>query len=154
MIDHVELVDFPGARVAVLEHDGSAEALDADAVQRFIAWRRENRLSPSVSATYNLVHEHVSEQRVRYDLCAEIKAPVAPNTYGVIEKQIPAGRCARLRHVGSDHALARPVRYLLSEWLAQSGEQRRDFPLFFQRIHFGPGVAEGEWITDIFLPLR
>jgi AraC family transcriptional regulator len=150
----VELVDFPGARVAVLEHDGSAVALDAEAVHKFIAWRRENRLPPSRSATYNIVHGHVSEQRVRYDVCAEITGPVAPNAYGVIEKQIPAGRCARLRHVGSEHALERPVRQLLTEWLPQSGEQRRDFPMFFQRVQFGPGVSEGDWITDIFLPLR
>ena len=35
-----------------------------------------------------------------------------------------------------------------------SGEEPRDFPLYFQRVSFFPDVPEHEAITDVFLPLR
>ena len=69
-------------------------------------------------------------------------------------KTIAGGRCAVLRHLGSDDMLGESVRYLYSEWLPRSGEELRDSPLFFQRVHFFPDVPEHEAITDIFLPLR
>jgi AraC family transcriptional regulator len=43
---------------------------------------------------------------------------------------------------------------LFNEWLPKSGEQLRDFPLFFHYVNVGPGVAEQDMITDIYLPLR
>jgi AraC family transcriptional regulator len=146
----ITLVEFPGARVAALEYHGSADALDREAVPRFVAWRRENALPPNVSATFNIVYPDAPE--VRFDLCAEVQGPVAPNAYGVIEKRIPAGRCAVLRHVGPERELGAAVQ-ALHAWRAQSGEELRDAPLFFQRINFGPGVPDDAWITDIYLPV-
>jgi AraC family transcriptional regulator len=46
------------------------------------------------------------------------------------------------------------VIYLYAEWLPNSGEELRDYPLYFQRIRFFPDVPEHEAVTDIFLPLR
>jgi AraC family transcriptional regulator len=65
-----------------------------------------------------------------------------------------AGRCAKLRHVGSDDTLAATFKYLYATWLPASGEEPRDFPLFLQRVTFFPDVAEHEAVTDVFLPLR
>jgi AraC family transcriptional regulator len=79
---------------------------------------------------------------------------VTPNAFGVVSKTIPGGRCAVLRHVGSDDNLAATVRYLYAEWLPQSGEEPRDFPLFLQRVRFFPDVPEHEAATDVFLPLK
>ena len=67
---------------------------------------------------------------------------------------IPAGRCALLRHVGSDDHLGHSIRHLYSQWLPASGEELRDFPLFLQRVVFYPDVPDNEAITDIYLPLR
>jgi AraC family transcriptional regulator len=88
------------------------------------------------------------------DICAATERPVAPNDFGVIAKTIPTGRCAVLRHLGSDDTLGAMINYLYASWLPQSGEEPRDFPLFFQRISFFPDVPEHEAITDVFLPLR
>lgn len=44
--------------------------------------------------------------------------------------------------------------FLYSEWLPQSGEEPRDFPLYFQRVEFFPDVPEYESVTDVFLPIR
>jgi AraC family transcriptional regulator len=42
---------------------------------------------------------------------------------------------------------------LYSQWLASSGFELRDFPLFIERVSFYPDVNEAETITDIYLPV-
>ncbi|MBU0622286.1 MAG: GyrI-like domain-containing protein [Gammaproteobacteria bacterium] len=59
-----------------------------------------------------------------------------------------------LSHVGSNDILPATVHLLYSEWLPQSGEELRDFPLFIQRVKFFPDVAEHEAVTDVLLPLK
>lgn len=151
----VTIRDFQETRVAVLEHRGDPRRL-GDSIRRFIEWRKENKLHPSKSATFNLVYDDIAETDpadYRFDLCAAIVGPVAENDFGVIEKVIPGGRCAVVRHVGPDQGLDPVVRWLYGEWLPASGEALRDFPLFLQRVSFFPDVAENEMVTDVFLPL-
>ncbi|MCP5143694.1 MAG: AraC family transcriptional regulator [Gammaproteobacteria bacterium] len=147
----VTVVDFPATMVGMLEHRGDEASL-AQATRNFISWRRENRLPPSRSATFNIVYGH-SPDECHYGLCAATDNPVAANEFGVVSMQIPPGRCARLRHAGSEAALGDAVSYLYREWLPASGESAGDFPLFFQRVSFYPEVPEHEAITDIYLPL-
>lgn len=151
----VEIIEFPETRVAALPHRGPAARL-GDSLRRFIAWRRENGLPPDRAATFNIVYDgpDVPAGEQGYDLCVAISRPVAPNDAGIVEKLIPAGRCARLRHTGSDDTLPATVDFLYATWLPQSAEALRDFPLFFQRVRFFPEVPEHEAITDVFLPLR
>ena len=93
-------------------------------------------------------------EQFRLDLCAATSRPVAANELGVIEKVIPGGRCAVLRHTGSDDTLGAAIHFLYSSWLPASGEEPRDFPLYLQRVTFFPDVPEHEAISDLFLPLR
>jgi AraC family transcriptional regulator len=79
---------------------------------------------------------------------------VADNPFGVVEKTIPGGRCAVLRHLGSDDHIGESITYLYSKWLPLSGEELRDFPLYLQRVSFFPDVPEHEAIIDVFLPLK
>lgn len=154
--EHVSIVSFPATPVAVLEHRGDPTRI-GDSIRRFIAWRRQHRLPPQVSATFNLAYddpESVAPEDYRMDLCAATDMAVLPNELGVMSKTIPAGRCALLRHVGSDDTLRDSVLYLYSQWLPQSGEELREFPLYFQRVTFFPDVPEHEAITDVFLPLK
>ena len=151
----VELIDFPRTRLAVLEHRGDPRLL-GDSIRRFIAWRKANKLPPSQHATFNLLYDNPGEtaaEAYRFDLAVATEHPLTPE-HEVIEKWIPAGRCARLRHIGSDDGLASSIHYLYGEWLPASGEQLRDFPLFLQRVRFFPDVPEQEAIVDIFLPLK
>jgi AraC family transcriptional regulator len=71
-----------------------------------------------------------------------------------VAKIIPAGRCAVLRHVGTDDTLGQAISTLYQQWLPQSGEALRDYPLYFRRVVFFPEVPENEAITDIFLPIK
>jgi AraC family transcriptional regulator len=43
---------------------------------------------------------------------------------------------------------------LYRDWLPESGEELRDFPLFFHYHNFVHEVAEHELLTDIYLPLK
>jgi AraC family transcriptional regulator len=154
--DDVRIVDFPATPVATLEHRGDPRRL-GDSIRRFIAWRRENGLPPSRSATFNVVYDDelaVAPTDFRFDLCAATERPIAPNDYGIVAAMLPPGRCAVLRHIGSDANLRDSVLYLYGEWLPQSGAEVRDFPLFFERVKFYPDVPEHEAVTDIFLPLK
>jgi AraC family transcriptional regulator len=154
--EHVSIVDFPETRVAVLEHHGDPQRL-FESIRKFIEWRRQNQLPPSVSATFNLLYgapDDAPPEEFRLDLCAATDRGVADNPYGIALRTIPAGRCAVLRHVGSDDTLGATLNYLYATWLPESGEEARDFPLFLQRVRFFPDVPENEAIVDVFLPLR
>ena len=151
----VRVVNFPSTRVALLEHHGSPLQL-GDSIRAFIAWRRANKLPPDKYATFNIVHDDPDEtppEDFRFDLCTGIDRAVEPNDAGVREGLIAGGRCALLRHVGSDDQLGRSIRWLYAEWLPASGEETRDFPLFMRRVKFFPEVPDGEAVTDIYLPI-
>jgi len=155
LTDRVKIIDFEDTKVAVYEHRGDPRLVD-DSVRRFVEWRKQNHLSRDVSATFNILHNdptQVAPEDFRVDLCAATDRDVAENAFGVIGKTIPGGRCAVLRHVGSDDELGPILSYLSSQWLAQSGEALRNFPIYLQRVKFYPEVAEDEAIVDVFLPL-
>lgn len=153
--EQVRIVDFKETLVAALEHRGDPRTL-GESIRRFIAWRKEHRLPPSVSATFNLLYDDPDDtapENFRFDLCAAIKSEVDERDATVKNKTIPGGRCAVLRHVGSDDTLGESIRWLYSQWLPTSGETVRDFPLFVQRVRFFPDVPEHEATSDIYLPL-
>lgn len=151
----IKIVDFPETRVAVLEHCGDPARI-GDSIRRFVEWRRGNGLHPKTSATFNVFYNsptEVAPDAFRCDLCAATTRDLelAPD---IVMKSIPAGRVAVLRHTGSDDTLEATIMHLYSKWLPESGEEVRDFPLYFQRVTFFPDVPESEATTDVFLPLR
>jgi AraC family transcriptional regulator len=154
--EDVKIVEFPEIRVAALEYRGDPRLI-GDAIRRFIAWRKDNGLPPRLSATFNIAHNSPTDtppEDFRCDLCAATDGPVAENPHGVVARTIPGGRCAVVRLVGSDDTMGPLLHFLYGTWLPASGEELRDFPLFFQRVRFFPDVPEHEAVTDVFLPLR
>ncbi len=152
----VKLITFKDTKVAVLEHCGDPNLI-GHSIRKFIEWRKQNHLSPKVSATFNILYDNPAETSpddYRLDICASTQRDVTENSFGVVGKTIPGGRCAVLRHIGSDDNLGESIRYLYSEWLPLSKEELRDFPLYLQRVSFFPDVPEHEAITDVFLPLQ
>jgi AraC family transcriptional regulator len=151
----VNVVEFKATRVGVLEHHGDPARIE-ETIGRFIEWRKQNRLHPRVSATFNLFYGDLDTppEEFRLDLCAATDKPIGENPFGVVERTIPGGRCAVLRHIGSDDTLVDTIKYLYGTWLPASGEELRDFPLFAQRVSMFPDVPEHEAETDVFLPLR
>ena len=153
--ERVDLVEFPATRVAAVEYQGP-EQQSLSATLKLIAWRREHGVSPDKGSTYGI---HYSDrlttppEAYRLDVCVSYDGEIGPNDHGVVEKLIPAGRCARIRHFGSRENVT-SADYLYREWLPASAEELRDFPIFFHYVNVGPNVADREMITDVYLPLR
>lgn len=152
----VRLITFKNTKVAALEHRGDP-SLIGNSLCKFIEGRKQNNLPPQVSDTFNILYDNPSEtspDKYRFDICASTERDVADNSFGVVEKTIPGGRCAVLRHIGDDANLGENITYLYSKWLPSSTQEPRDFPLFLQRVSFFPDVPEHEAISDVFLPLK
>ena len=153
----VRIVTVEPVTVAVLEHRG-APALLNDSVQRFITWRKQTGLSPvNSSASYGVAYDDPATtpaQEFRFDLCGAVSAPVPANPQGVITKSIPGGRCAVVRHKGSPDHISGSVYHLYRNWLPRSGEELRDFPVYFHYLNLRTDTPEHELLTDVHLPLR
>jgi AraC family transcriptional regulator len=155
MTPPVRIVQFPGAKVAVVEHRGPPEEEYASAL-RLVAWRQRNGLPPDRHQSFGVHYtdpRRVAPSAHRVDFCVSFDGDVAPNPEGVIEKFIPPCRCAVATHLGPrDHNLA--AVYLWEQWLPASGERPGGFPMFFHYVNVGPQVRPDEMVTDVYLPLR
>ena len=156
-IMQIKIVDFEETKVAVLEHRGDPKLLNGS-VQTFIEWRKESRLSPiNSSNSYGIVYDDPSNteaDKFRFDICGSITSDVPANTYKIINKTIPSGRCAVLRHTGSHDLMDSKIYELYGKWLPESKEELGDAPMFFHYINLLPEVSESELLTDIYLPLK
>lgn len=153
----VEILSFQESRIALLEHHGAAENMAAT-IARFIAWRKSSGLSPVHSSrTFGIAYKDPAStppDQFRFGIAGEVSDDIPANPQGVINQHIPAGRCARLRHYGPHSRLAESILPLYQDWLPGSGEQLRDFPLFFHYLKLASDCPEQDLITDIYLPLR
>jgi len=153
----VKIADFKQTKIATLEHRGAHELLN-DSVITFIAWRKASGLSPVKSSkTFGIAYDDpntTEPEKFRFDLCGEVMADVPDNHQGVVNRVIPGGRCAVIRHFGSHNGIGEIAYYLYRDWLPESGEDLRDFPLFFHYLNLMPETLEHELITDIYLPLK
>lgn len=157
---NIEIVHTDAVAVAVLEHHGHPDRVSTT-VARFIDWRKTSGLSPiDSSKTFGIVHndpESVTPDEFRYDVCGSLAddTPEIPdNPQGVRKGLIPAGRCARVHHHGSHTKLGAVVQYLYREWLPPSGEELRDFPVYFHFLSLLSSTPEHALDTDIYLPLK
>ena len=152
---NVEIVNFPETLVAVIEHIGSP-TLEHQSILQLIAWRKENKLPPSdINKSYGVHYNDPNTtpaDQYHVDLCVSVEKRIAENSFGVINKTIPALRCARARHFGSRRTMT-TARELYEEWLPTSGEKLGSFPIIFHYVNVGPQVLETEMITDVYLPI-
>ena len=153
----VKIIDFPETAIAALEHRGTPELVN-DSARVFIEWRKSSGLSPvKTSLTFGIAYddpETTEPARFRFDICGSVTAPVPDNPQGVINKVIPGGRCAVVRHLGSHDRIGESAYYLYREWLPRSGEELRDFPLYFHYLNLLPDAQEHQLLTDVYLPLK
>lgn len=154
--DDVKIINVPEAKVAVMEHRGDPANI-GDTIKRFIAWRKKVGLGPKVSKTFNIFHtDPLTTQPAdsHTDLCVETDREITEDDVGVKAGEIPSGRCAVLRITGSSDDLEAAANFLYRDWLPESREEARDFPLYCQRISFFPDVPENKAVTDLFVPLQ
>lgn len=155
-LSQISIINFPETKVAVLAHR-AAPPLAMATVQKFMAWRKGNKLPLSKYAIFNILYDDpysVAAHEYRFDVCCAIDSPVAENDSEVVEKVLPSGRCAKLSYVGDDDGLRGTIDYLYGHWLAKSDEIPSDNPLFIERVIMFPLVSEQQQQIDIFLPLQ
>lgn len=158
MQSQVRIITFPATSVAMLTHYGQPERINETAA-RFIEWRKTTGFSPVASSqTYGIAPHDPTltpPDEFEFHICGTVTSPIIEdNRFGVINSDIPAGRCAVLRHQGSHDALTGLAKSLYRDWLPEIGEELRDFPLFFHYHNFVHEVVEHELLTDIYLPLK
>ena len=158
MQGQVKIINLPATSVAMLTHYGQPERIN-DTAARFIEWRKTTGYSPvATSQTFGVApYDPTSTPPdvFEFRICGAVTSPIPQaNSFGVVNSEIPAGRCAVLRHQGSHDALTELALVLYRDWLPGSGEELRDFPLFFLYHNFVHEVAEHELVTDIYLPLK
>lgn len=158
MQGQVKIINFPATSVAMLTHYGQPERINETAAH-FIEWRKTTGYSPVASSqTFGVApHDPTSTppEVFEFRICGTVTSPIPEdNSFGVVNSEIPAGRCAVLRHQGSHDALTELAQVLYRDWLPGSGEELRDFPLFFHYHNFVHEVAEHELVTDIYLPCK
>lgn len=154
--DDVMIRDVAPIPVAIMEHRGDPATIGAT-IQRFIAWRKATGLSPKVSPTFTVFHSDprtTPPTEYRMDLCVGTDRPIEGHGERIEAGTIPSGRVAVLRVVGNTDNLEPAALYLYRDWLPDSGEEARDFPLYCQRLAFFPEVAEHETVAELFLPLK
>ena len=151
----VNIVHFPNTKIALLVHQGP-EQEEMKSVAKFIAWRRANGYSPKNSETYGIFlgDPNSRPEQHRFGIGGAIEKDVDDNEFGVVNAEIPGGRCACVRQIGSPNNVEPGVRYLYRDWLPSSGEQLRDYPCFVHRVNLASRPPDKDAITDIYLPLR
>ncbi|MCU0122804.1 AraC family transcriptional regulator [Pseudomonas vlassakiae] len=153
----IRIVEFAETRVAALEHHGSPGLL-GESVEHFRQWRLHSGQSPvAQSRTFGIPYNNpdtVPEDDFHFAICGEIAEAVRPNSFGVQERVIPAGRCAVIRHAGSPDHIGETLYPLYRDWLPVSNEELRDHPLFFHYLSVYPETPLDQWQTDVYVPLK
>lgn len=157
----VKIISVAPINVAVLEHRGDPLHVNSS-VEKFIEWRKASGLSDYATVgTYGVPYSDpltTPSEDFRFDICGELSAAangqVPENLQGVISKTLPGGRCAVVRHVGAYDRISDSVYYLYRQWLPQSGEELRDFPVYFRYLQLDEQLPEHLQQTDVLLPLK
>ncbi|RKG35502.1 helix-turn-helix domain-containing protein [Acinetobacter guerrae] len=154
---NVNIIERPLEKIAYISHRGSPEKVFETAA-KFIEWRKRTGLSPvRTSATYGIPFsdpEQTPEQEFRFDIAGSINKSIDQNDDGIEMGEIPAGRYAMVRHLGSHDQIRDSVYFLFRNWLPEHQEEAGDYPVFFHYHNFVHEVNEADLITDIYLLLK
>jgi AraC family transcriptional regulator len=152
----IKIVNCEPVKVAMLKHYGPPELVN-DSVKIFIDWRKTSGLSPvKASQSFGIVYDNpdtTEPDQFKFGICGSVTEDIPDNPQGVQNRVIPGGRCAVVRHLGSHDRIGESIYPLYREWLPNSGENLRDFPLYFHYLNLMPETPELDLITDIYLPL-
>ena len=152
----VNIINCEPIKVAMLKHYGSP-ALLMESIEVFIDWRKKTGLSPvKTSQTYGIAYDNpdtTEPEKFKFGICGSVNEEIPENPQGVVNRIIPGGCCVVVRHHGSRDRIGESIYPLYRDWLPKSGENLRDFPLYFHYLNLMPETAEIDLLTDIYLPL-
>jgi AraC family transcriptional regulator len=150
----IQIEKLPEMHVAAVRHVGPYKAIGA-AFQKLTQLAFPAGLFGPQTFVMGIYHddpETTPETELRADAAISISAG-AKLPEGLTAHQIPAGRYARLSHIGSYEGLPNAWGRLMGEWLPQSGERVREgAPLEIYR-NDPSRTAPEELHTDLCIPL-
>lgn len=153
---NVDIIQRKSEKIAYLTHQGHPQKV-LETANHFMIWRKETGLSPIKSShTYGIPYSDPLEdpENFRFDIAGSITQDLPNFTHKIAQGEIPAGRYAKLTHIGSHNELNECIYYLYRQWLNEYQEEAADFPVFFQYHNFIHEVPEHELMTDILLLLK
>lgn len=154
----VTVRDLPDTPVAVIEHRGNRAKIRKTS-ERFRAWCEASGLSVGSGRSSFMVFRSEREPAVpedySTDLCVSTDRPISADDEWIKAGTIPGGRCAILRYPCNTNNLEPAALYLYRDWLPQSGEELRDFPIYARRQLIPiADIQAHEVVVELCLPLK
>lgn len=156
--DDVTIREVPPVPVAIMEHRGDRAEVGTT-IERFKSWCKDTGLSPETGRPSFMVFRSercpTNPDDYSIDLCVGTDQQIGEIDGEMKAGEIPGGRCAVLRYPGNTNNLEPAALYLYRNWLPDSGEEARDFPIYCQRrLSRIPQLRAHEVIVELFLPLK
>lgn len=150
----VTLEDFSGLTLATLPHRGSYESIGV-AFDRLYMLAGARGLADTETVGYGVYYDDPAQTAVdALRSSAGIPVAAGADLDAVFERVVlPAGRCAVLEHVGPYSELEAAYAWLFGPWLAQSGHEPADVPVFEAYLNDPKTTPPAELLTRIYLPL-
>jgi len=154
----VTISSMPDIPVAMLAYHGDRTQF-RESAELFRNWCKAAGLSPETGRSSYMVfrseREPARPEDYRVDLCIGTDRPIRAEDAPVQAGVIPGGRCAVLRYPGNSNNLEPAALYLYRDWLPQSGEEARDFPIYVGRkLVPMANMGAHEVVVDVYLPLK
>lgn len=151
----VSIRDVEPLRVAAVDHTGSYMAVGR-AFEVVYGWFAMRQLLGPATRSVGIYYDDpfaVAEDELRsraglvVDKAFRIEAPL-------VDTEIAGGRYAVLRHKGPYATMRAAYQWLYGPWLAQSGEEPADAPVFEEYLNNPRDTLPADLLADIYLPLR
>lgn len=139
--------------VVALRRVGADYVAMNEAYGQLWAWAESASLLDSLQGIYGIAIDDVASVargHARYDACIAVSTEV-PSPFEHIVLQ--GGDYASVIHVGSYDGLPAAEARLLGQWLTASPHEPADAPLVHHFLNDPDTTPEGEWSTEILLPL-
>jgi AraC family transcriptional regulator len=151
----VTIKDVPLTQLAAIDHRGSYMQIDRAFEPLFGHFAARGLLEPttrSIGVYYDDPFSVAEDDlRSRAGLVVEKGFAFAPP---LVETTIGGGRHAVLRHKGPYATMRSAYQWFYGAWLAQSGEEVEDAPVFEEYLNNPRDTEPQELLTDIYLPLK
>ena len=146
---------LPPLRLAAIDHTGSYMQIGR-AFEPLFGWFAARGLLGPQTRSIGVYYDDPfsvpeDELRSRAGLVVDEAFRCEPP---LIETTVPGGRHAVLRHKGPYATMRSAYQWLFGAWLAQSGEEVEDAPVYEEYLNNPRDTAPADLLTDIYLPLK
>lgn len=152
----VKIWNVDSMKAVCMSHSGPYEEIGG-AWKELMDWVMPKNLIDSATKFIGVYYdnpEEVAPEKLRSEACMTVSAEV-PVEGKVKYKEIEAGKCAVVAHLGPYEKLGEAWMKFYTEWLPQSGETfRDDIPCFEQYLNCPETTPAEQLVTLLYMPLK